>query len=211
MDNSKIMERINNLLSKTEANGCTPEEAASACAMAQKLIAKYHVDMREFSESEEIEKSIEYCEKPWQHSLAHVISENTCCKVISTQITRGKKRLTFVGRDTDRLAVLKMYDKLMMVCQKGILAEKKRYKELYGTTKGVEVSYSRGFIDAVDRAMGEQCRALALVTPQEVVDKFNNMFPSQRHTNRKVKLNGDCYERGRADGFDAAGRKSITA
>ena len=213
MDSQKVMERINNLLSKTVANGCTPEEAASACAMAQKLIAKYHVDMREFSESEDVGIGTDMIQKPWQQTLATVIAQNACCDVVGSTVLgrRGTKRLTFIGRETDRLAVLKMYDKLMMICQRGIVAEKKRYKEVYGHTRGVENSYAMGFIKAVSHAMNEQCRALQLVVPESVTEKVKEMFPNLRNVKAPTVKASEAYHRGYADGWDATGRKSITA
>lgn len=42
---TSIIEKIQALLNKTTDNGCTEEEAASAAAMAQKLLDKYNLDM----------------------------------------------------------------------------------------------------------------------------------------------------------------------
>lgn len=206
----KIMERINNLLNKTVANGCTPEEAAAAATMAQKLIAKHHVDMREFNESEDVDSDEEYCSREWQTRLATVLANNTCCKMVYTVMGRGKRRLTFIGRDTERMAVLKMYDKLSEACQRGLTAEKRRYKEIHGTTAGVEHSYTLGFIRAVQSAMNEQCRALQLVTPEEVTNKMQELFPHCRTSSWKQKsVLGDCYANGKLAGQDAAGRKRL--
>lgn len=207
----KIMERISNLLSKTVENGCTPEEAASAAAMAQKLIAKYHVDMREFSESEDVGTDVGTIQKPWQQTLATTIARNTCCDVVGSAVpgSRGVKRLTFIGRETDRLAVLQMYDRLLWACMRGISAEKKHYKEIYGHTRGVENSYAMGFIRAVNHAMNEQCRALALVIPESVETKVKEMFPNLRKTKTPKVMNSEAFSRGYADGRSAAGRKSI--
>ena len=207
----KIMERISNLLAKTVENGCTPEEAASAATMAQRLIAKYHIDMREYVESEDVGIDTDMIQKPWQQTLATTIAQNTCCDVVGTSFRgcRGTKRLTFIGRETDRLAVLQMYDRLLMVCMRGISAEKKHYKEVYGHTRGVENSYAMGFIKAVSHAMNEQCRALQLVVPESVEEKIKELFPNVKSTRpQKVKAT-EAYHRGYADGRSAAGRKVI--
>lgn len=206
----KIMERISNLLSKTVENGCTPEEAASAATMAQKLIAQHHIDMREYNESEEVGKDEGYCSREWQTRLATTIAENTCCKVVWSSMGRGKRRLTFIGHDTDRLAVLTMYDRLEAACQRGLAEEKRRQKSIHGTTAGVEHSYTLGFIGAVRNAMNEQCRALALVIPEDVNAKLLQMFPDCKTRNwKRHDVKGDSYHRGYADGRDAAGRKAI--
>lgn len=209
----EIMKRINNLLSKTVQNGCTPQEAAAAATMAQKLIAQHHVDMREFNESEEVGSDVDYCTRDWQTSLATVIAKNTCCEVVFTRIRKHKtrkRRLTFIGHDTDRLTVLTLYDKLVRACQLGLTKEKQRYKERHGTTAGVEYSYTAGFIGAVLEAMEQQCRALMLVTPEDVNAKVEELFPDANIDRiKEQEIIGDSFLRGRADGQDAAGRKSI--
>ncbi len=205
----KIMERINNLLSKTVENGCTPQEAAAAAAMAQRLIAKHHVDMREYNESEEVGTDKDTVQKPWQAILAHVIAKNTCCKVIRTVRGRGKATLTFIGRETDRTVVLQMFDRLMWACARGISEQRKKYRDMYGTTKGVENSYAMGFIDAVEQAMGEQCRALMLVVPEDVKEKTHELFPClKKGAGIRATVSG-AYSAGVRDGRSAAGRKSI--
>ena len=207
----KIMERISNLLAKTVENGCTAEEAASAATMAQKLIAKYHVDMREYTESEDVGTDTDMIQKPWQQTLATTIARNTCCDVVGSKVpgSRGVKRLTFIGRETDRLAVLQMYDRLMFACVRGISAEKKHYKEVYGHTRGVENSYAMGFINAVNNAMNEQCRALALVIPESVETKIKELFPRLKKTKAPTFKATEAFRRGYADGRSAAGRKSL--
>ncbi len=206
----KIMERINNLLSKTVENGCTPQEAASAAAMAQRLIAKHHIDMREYNESEEVATDEFGIQKPWQAILAQVIAKNTCCEVVRTVHRRGKATLTFIGHETDRTAVLQMFDRLMWACAQGISEQRKIFRDRYGTTKGVENSYAVGFIDAVEQAMGEQCRALALVIPEEVTAEKHKIFP---HLTKGAPIKfqrNSAYNAGVRDGRSAAGRKTIT-
>lgn len=209
MTNEKIINRINNLLSKTVENGCTPEEAAAAAAKAQELIAKHHVNMRDAGEeNEEIGACIESAVKTWQHNLAHIIAENTCCKVI---ITADRKQMVFMGRETDLEAVLSLYDKLTDACKQGIKQEKARMKELYGTTAKVETSYALGFLQAVREEMGKQCRALQLITPEDVTAKFTETFPNAVHTrSRRVQINRGVFDRGHAAGRQQAGRQELS-
>ncbi|WP_298841915.1 DUF2786 domain-containing protein [uncultured Salinicola sp.] len=47
MDRKKIAERIRALRAKTEANGCTEEEAAAAAAMVAKLLERYGMTLDE--------------------------------------------------------------------------------------------------------------------------------------------------------------------
>ena len=210
MTNEKIINRINNLLAKTVENGCTPEEAAAAAAKAQELISKYHVDMRDAGEpNEDIGACIESFSKSWQGSLAGVITENTCCKVI---VSADGKKLIFMGKDTDLQAALALYDTFSEAIKQGIKQEKARMMEEYGTTAKVETSYSMGFIKAIHEEMSKQCRALQLVTPEDVTQKFNEQFPTARKMqSRTVRVNRGVFDRGQAAGHAAAGRKEITA
>lgn len=209
MTNDKILNRINNLLAKTVENGCTPEEAAAAAAMAQKLIAKHHIEIRDAGEvKEDIAACIEPMTKTWQHNLAHILAENTCCKAI---LTSDKKKVVFMGRETDLQAVLAMFDRFSEICKAGIKAEKARMLEEYGTTTRAEVSYALGFLSAIRDEMGKQCRALQLITPEDVTNKFKETFPNAVHgRSRSTRVNAGVYNRGRAAGQQAAGRKEIT-
>lgn len=209
MDNEKIINRINNLLAKTVENGCTPEEAAAAAAMAQKLIAKHHINMRDAGEeTEDIGACIESFSKTWQGSLAGVITENTCCKVI---ISADGKKLIFMGKDTDLQAALALYDTFLEAIKAGIRAEKAKAKAQDLSTARIETSYAYGFIQAVKEEMDKQCRALQLVTPEDVEKKFAEQFPTARRVqSRKVKINRGIFDRGHAAGQDAAGRKAIS-
>ncbi|SFB10215.1 DUF2786 domain-containing protein [Selenomonas ruminantium] len=211
MDKQKIMERIAKLMQKTEDNGCTPEEAAAAASMVQKLIAKHHVDMGEFREVEDIAAEETFAGKPWMEYLANIIAENTCCQVVGDHIHRGKIILTFIGKDTDRTAALQIFDKLVNVCRVGIQREKAKSKLRYGTCRNVEHSYAMGFIIAVKKAMDEQCRALTLVVPEEVKAKTHELFPNVSTQKARPVRHAEAYTAGKQDGADAAGQKRIGA
>ena len=58
MAEDKVMRKIAPLLSKTIENGATEQEAMSAAKKAQELIAKYHIDMREYSHEEAINREV---------------------------------------------------------------------------------------------------------------------------------------------------------
>lgn len=207
----KIMNKINGLLAKTVENGCTPEEAAAAAAMVQKLLAKYHLELGTYKDTgkEDVCACLVDCDKPWNHALAHTIAENMCCKVLRHRGAAGGTKLSFIGRETDLEACLATYDAFYEACKKGIRLEKIRCKEEYGTARNAEASYAFGFTQAIEEEMGKQCRALVLVTPEDVKAKQRELFPHVKHTNRHVNLNRDSYENGRRDGRDAAGRREI--
>lgn len=210
--NEKIMNKINALLEKTTENGCTPAEAAEAAAMVQKLLAKHHLELTEQREvAEDVLGCVEIMKHEWEARLANVLAENGCCQVVLHRIG-GEKKLSFMGRETDLNAVLALYDTFSDAIRKGIRKEQARCREEYGTAAGAEKSYAYGFISAVDEEMGRQCRALMLVTPQDVTDKMHELFPNLRTRKvRRVSLNADSYGRGRIDGKQAAGRREIAS
>lgn len=204
----KIIDRINKLMSKTEANGCTPEEAAAAAAMVQKLIAKHHIDMRDAGQEDDIVGCVEDYKKTWQTTLANVIAKNTRCHVIITG-TRDTSKMAFIGHETDLQAVLAMYDKLEAICAAGIRAAKRNLKGQSSPAR-IETSYSVGFVSAVSAAMGEQCRALQLVTPEDVHAKIAELFPRiKQQRGRTVTINRNAYDQGSADGRDATARRQL--
>lgn len=88
----KIKLKINKLLARTIENGCSTEEALTAAAMAQKLIATYHIDMQNFAADEEtIDQESRDITRLWQANLAHAVASNLCCKSI-----RDEKRVVFL-------------------------------------------------------------------------------------------------------------------
>lgn len=217
MAEDKVMRKIAALLSKTIENGATEQEAMSAAKKAQELIAKYHIDMREYSDEESINREDIGFTRSWMHLLATIVAKNMCCEVISTNMKYGKKYLAFIGKDTDRAACLKTYDMLLQTCKKGIQREKAKAKAEYGTFKGAEDAYARSFVHAVGKELGKQCRALVLVIPQEVEDKTSEEFPTIKvHRLRPIEYYAhtrdgieDAKRAGAADGMDASMMRPI--
>ena len=87
--------------------------------------------------------------------------------------------------------------------KKGNAVYNKRYSMGY-STKGVFNSYAHGFIVGLQDAFDVQCRALAIVTPKDVIDEFSNI--SKNWGTRKSKDIGEdvsstqVWLEGRRDG-----------
>ena len=211
MDSRKIMDRIAKLASKTVENGCTMEEALTASKMVQKLIAKYHVDMTEYKEEdqEKIDKeSIDYTRK-WTRRLISCLADNYCCEWVGNTT---EKKVYIMGRDTDRKTCLAMFNMFFPLIKKGIQEAKREAKEKFGTTKDVEALYSIGYIKAIRQELEKQCRALALVIPQEVTEQFNKEFDVKvTHTRISYNANVGNYaqNKGYNDGIEASRTKAI--
>ena len=208
----KIMDKIRALLEKTVENGASQEEAIAAAKMAQKLMAKYKIEEVKTPEPEEIDSTEFELMRQWQAELANVLAKNLCCRCIRST-DNGKSRIITMGKAQDREVWRQMFESFFVLIYNGIKAEKKKAKENFGHCRDVELAYARGFIQAVNEAMGEQCRALALVVPDEVNKATRERFPYLSHRTARA-LNGSAATgaaraTGYSDGRAAAGQKRI--
>lgn len=206
-----VKAKIEKLLAKTIENGCTVEEAASAAKMVQRLIKKYHVDLAEVgdepekADSERLDaKSV----KKWEMRLVSAIARNMRCEVIisrryvATSVNR-KSFVYIIGMDADRKAVISLYEKLRKICKVGMKKEQDYHKAMYGTSRGIADSYGLGFMQAIRSEMEKQAKALVLVTPKEVDDKIQELFPHARVTHTNVACDEHAYNNGVNDGRNA--------
>ena len=215
MANSKIMDKIVALLAKTVENGASEAEAIEAAKAAQRLMAKYHIDVVTFEEkTEAVSDELFGITRTWQASLANVIAKNTCCRVIRTS-NPNKRRgsaIVFFGRDSDRKTAVGMWQMFEELIRKGILKAKRRAMSQYGYTNTVEASYAMRYIQAIKEELGMQCRALALVIPEDVDDAVSAKFPRLKSTKITYHINSAgtmAGAMGYRDGKDAAGTKRI--
>lgn len=214
MANSKIMEKIAALLAKTVENGASEQEAIAAAKLAQRLMAKYHVEAVELQEkTENIDTESVGVTRNWQLSLAKVIADNTCCRVVRTVGNQRRASVMFFGRDSDRknaIALWKMFAKLIA---DGVRAARQAATARYGHSQKVEGAYAIKYIQAIKEEMGEQCRALALVIPEDVDNAVSAKFPklATKHLSYRVNT-GASYmasQMGYRDGKNAASRKRL--
>ena len=95
----KILDKIHALLQRTEDNGASQAEAVEAAKLAQRLMAKYHVEITEYEEQKETIDEIEVAmTRHWNRNLAAAIAANTCCEVLAKH--RGRKRPRFFSART---------------------------------------------------------------------------------------------------------------
>lgn len=195
-----IIAKIAALLDKTTANGASEAEAVAAATMAQKLMAKYHIETLDTGEELEAIDGAEFpTREKWLQCLVNTVSKHMCCKACLA--TRDRKSyMTVVGRDTDRYIAIKTIAALVEICKAGM----KR-------TKGGN-DYAWGFYKGVSAAMAEQCRALALIVPDDVNKTFGKMFPLARNYRPQISYGGNAEARaqGYNDGKTAASRQQLT-
>lgn len=216
----KMLKKVYNLLEKTEANGATKAEALAAAKKAQELMAKYHLDISTYSNDTNAigEDGLDTTRK-WQQILANIVAENMCCRLVLH--TRNRKTIAaFFGRDSDRKIAMKTYQLFMQICTKGIRDAKQTAKKQGYSTRGIEASYSNGFIRGIREELQKTCTALVLVVPKEVNEKFAEEYKgcSQRTLRNNAGRGDVSAERRRSydmegytAGKSAAGKRAIAA
>ena len=106
MGSRSVIDKVKALLEKTEGQGCTPEEAASAARVAQQLITQYKLDL---AEVKEIGGTIGkhpplYCDKTiphWRSDLAHWVSKLNGCIMYRANYSDGTQGIGIIGRKAD--------------------------------------------------------------------------------------------------------------
>lgn len=223
MKNEKIMNKIMNLLNVTAEHGATEHEAIVAGLMVQRLMKKYKISeiVDPTKPKEVIRNDIKIKTKTWVSSLAGVIGDNFCCKVIRTRtinvITRKPEYIIkFYGYEQDVKVATKMFNTLCKIVDIGIVKQKALAKRKYGTSKGVQNAYASSFIRAVNKALSEQCRALQLVISDQVVAKVNEMYPDIKDAEVRFKIEyyseaaiSDARKQGEIDGREATERRKL--
>ena len=181
----EIFEKIKGLLALGDASrNNSDEEAKAAMLKAQQLMAKYDISAEELEGEEEEQYAHEMCEHKWDYAyrlpLANVLGKNFRCMVY----THGKK-VVFMGHPSDAKICKATFEFAYQYIQKkGNASYNKRYSMGY-PTKGVFNSYAHGFIVGLQEAFDVQCRALAIVTPQDVIDEFTNISKDWKSNKRK--------------------------
>ena len=199
-----VLRKVKDLLALSDsARNSSEEEAKTAMLMAQKLMAKYDISAEEVNAEDEQEYAHEVCEHKGDYAyrvpLASVLAKNFRCMTY----IRGKK-ITFMGHPSDAKICKATFEfAYNFIMKKGTAVYNKRYSMGY-TTKGVFNSYAHGFIVGLQDAFDVQCKALAIITPPDVVDEFQNL--SKDWSTRKSKDIGEdvssaqVWREGRRDG-----------
>lgn len=110
-DKEKIIKKIQHILNKTTEKGATEEEAQSAMLMAQKLMAKYGLEMTDIeitTTDKETKKEIVEGEATdsiklawWHKSLAKIIADNFRCRHFYYKSYGGYYQVVFFGFKED--------------------------------------------------------------------------------------------------------------
>ena len=172
MNKEALIKKVEKLLSLA-GNNPSQEEAQSAMAKAQKLIAEYNLDMNELKDDKREDIVVVRCEHPnnngYRVTLARILSENFRCKILIVG-----NRVNFIGYKTDAEVCKRVFEYAYKTARRGGQKKEREARTLTGTGKGVFNAFVSGFCVGVKKVLDEQCRALMIVTPQEVIDELNN-------------------------------------
>ena len=211
-DMNSIANKIQNLLNKTVENGASEAEAKSALLMAQKMMAKYNIELEQMTGKKDFQCSLEETKvkpNPRNNQLGHIIANSFAVKGI---IYGGK--WAFFGREANAKAAaeaLKFIHKTMEAGMRRICRE----HGLETTQKGAARwynPYALGFISGLKEAMAAQTTALCIVVPEDVKEKFNQKFPvlgNYRSKGMQYSHDQDAYAQGKRDGRSAMDKRSL--
>ena len=216
MQEEKIIQTIRKVLELSK-NNPSEEEAKAAALKAQELLAKYHIDMKEV-EAIDIdtidsidEVRVDIPTKKWKYRLATIVANNFRCK----HYYIGKRTLVFYGHKTDADVAAETFKYLFNIGNRLAGREVDKVFGQTGTSANVYNSFVAGFCKGIEEALGEQCKALMLVTPEDVKTSFAEMsknFGTMRGGSLTIGINEHCrdaYENGKTEGRHAVRSRQI--
>lgn len=222
MREEKIIEKIQKCLALAN-NNPSEEEAKAAALQAQKLIAKYNINMSavEQTEENEIDEQVVWfkdCVKgvarAWKYQLAQVVADNFRCKCFFY----SKSGVCFYGHKVDVTAACEVFKYLFNIGDK--LANRVAYRVLREYHKrgesaqiaGIYNSFVIGFLAGLKASLEKQCTALMIVTPEDVKEGFAKRTEKMGKSNASMRNNGfnkKAYDEGHQAGKSALASREL--
>ena len=180
MNKEQLVEKVKKLLALA-GNNPNENEAQAAMLKAQKMIAEYNLEITDGEEKDAIviKQAQHPGNKGFRTQLAVILAENFRCKAF---MTNGI--VTFIGYEADVNVCTEVFNYAYKVACAGARKIKREYQLAGYSITGVKNSYFFGFCAGIKEVLDQQCRALMIVTPQEVVDAL------------KSRINGGTYRGG---------------
>ena len=182
MSEQEIMNKVQKLLALA-GNNPNENEAQAAYAKAQAIIAEYNLDMSK-AEGKEVEFIVKECKhsnnEGYRKVLATIIAENFRVKAFMSGNT-----VCYFGMKQDVEVAVEVFN----------------HAYRYSHNRGL--SYWLGFCKGLKDILDEQCKALMIITPQEVEDEWNkSIAPTLRKGHGGVRTYGShaCYQKGYEEG-----------
>ena len=217
-DMNKISEKIQHLLDKTVANGATEAEAQQAILAAQRLMAKYNVELEQLSGTDKpIKCSLEISKvkaNPRNNQIQCIIANAFACKPLVSGIDR---KLMFFGREDNAKAAASAMEYVHKVLEAGIRRTCRSYG-LESSQRGasdIYNYYAKGFIQGLSDTVAAQTVALAIVVTEDVKEQYNKKFPNLKsYAGKGMQYDATysgAYNKGREDGRSAMAKRSLEA
>lgn len=205
MCKESILDKVSKLLAKTTENGCTPEEAQAATAMAQSLLAKYDLELSDLEDEPTVSsldvsvgtKSV----NSRQALLAIMLAKHYGCLVLKST-RKDKQYITFIGErkrpevlKETYLFVYKAYQQCWQQYHRTLSCNKESYRN----------DYFEGFINGVDQVLtqNENQNAIVLRASKAVVDYLFNTPTVTRSVGVSTTGNNEAHYRGYCDGKES--------
>lgn len=212
-DMNKMLDKVQKLLSLA-GNNPSEGEAKAAAMKAQKLIAQYNLDLSALSAEEVIQYKLLRAEHPnnngYRGSLASIIAPNFRCKAIYLGA-----QIHFFGREGDVDTCVSVFNYLYKTMRTNGCRQERIARKEGRSAHGVANCYWSGFMKGLKDELGAQSKALAIIVPEDVKDKFGEKFPKVGVANRMgVRYTGydkDAYDSGYNDGRSSMRQGALEA
>lgn len=218
----KIIDKIRKVLELSK-NNPSEEEAQSAALKAQKLMAEYHISIKEIEtevEGEELTENIVNVGNgnKWKYLLAKVISNNFRCRYF----TYNKSKIVFYGFKTDIEIASMTFEYLFKTGNKKAnnqyqnLRNQAEREGRWFNGKGIKNCFLIGFVEGIKSVLEKQSTELMIVTPKEVNDGFSERTKSfktisHKPLNTRSHYANESYNNGFKVGKNTMQNRSIEA
>lgn len=209
-DQDTLFRKVQALLALA-GNNPNENEAKAAALKAQELIAKYSLDMSQAS-GDKIEytlvRAVHSNNEGYRKPLAVIIGTSFRCRAILFG-----NIVHFFGRKQDAEACAEVFNYLYRVSHNIGLRLEREARKTGENTHGVANSYWKGFMAGLKISLDKQCKALAVVVPQDVNDEVSKRFNLQPGTGgmRDTGHVRSAFAKGYEDGRHANNRNQLEA
>lgn len=214
MTREEAIDKVAKILRFKDKAG-TEEEAISNILIAQRIMAKYDIDLDEIEQDQILDDFVAeevYEEKyktcKWKYILASVLAPNFRCRMSANS---GKGAVVFYGHISDVEILKRVYSYLLITGTELAKREFKRYKVNGKSAIGVKNTYYVGFLRGIESALSEQCTALMVSVPSDVNEEFGKLvsgFKKKKNSLRPT-VDGNVYNKGFEDGRSAVKSRAI--
>lgn len=179
---------------------------------AQKLLAKYNLEIADITGEEKKEKIEQVIAdvgtgNKWKYTLANAVADSYCCKCYY----HGAEMIVFYGYQSDVLIARRVFMYLFKVGNSlATKYVKARRDSGEWQTQGLYNSFCSGFCAGVRSELQKNCTALMLVTPQAVIESFDKYSENFKAVDHSISMNDyDAYTTGEVEGKRALNAQYI--